>query len=187
MSNDIPRCYALPATPDLEHLRNEAKERLALLRATAPDAQLAEAQFQLARDYGFPSWRVLKDKVEGRGDELSAYVGFYQHNPALITNSYIHVTRNDDQLLVERANGGKLELTRQEDGRFTPPGLSVVYGFEKNEAGRAQVMTSDEADRHSRLMRIDAATAQQIDAANALERQEQRRPRSAITLAPEVF
>ena len=58
MSNDNLRSYALPANPDLEHLKNEAKERLALLRATAPDAQLAEAQFQLARDYGFPSWRV---------------------------------------------------------------------------------------------------------------------------------
>ena len=187
MSNDIPRSRALPANPDLEHLKNEAKERLALLRATAPDAQLAEAQFQLARDYGFPSWRALKEEVEGRGDELSANVGFYRHDPALMANFYLQVTRKDGKLLVENTIGAKFELARQEDGRFTSPGLSVVYGFEKDEAGRAQVMTSDEADRHSRLMRIDAAIAQQIDAANALAREEQRRPRTAIILAPEVL
>jgi hypothetical protein len=187
MSNDIPRSYALPANPDLEHLKNEAKERLALLRATAPGAQLAEAQFQLARDYGFPSWRALKDKVEGRDDDLSACAGFYQHDPALMKNFYVHVTRNDGQLLVGNIIGGNFELARQEDGRFTSPGLPEVYSFEKDEVGRAGVMIVDAAGRQSRLMRIDAATVLRIDAANAMAREEQRRPRTAITLAPEVL
>ena len=49
------------------------------------------------------------------------------------------------------------------------------------------VMIGDEADRHLRLTRIDAATAQQIDTANSLAREEQRRPRNGITLAPEAL
>jgi hypothetical protein len=57
---------ALPARPHLEHLKNEAKQRLDALRATHPAAKLAEAQFQLARDYGFSSWRELKAEVERR-------------------------------------------------------------------------------------------------------------------------
>src|SRR4051812_36471663 len=55
---------ALPARPNLEHLKNEAKQRLDDLRRARPAAKLAEAQFQLARDYGFASWRELKAQVE---------------------------------------------------------------------------------------------------------------------------
>src|SRR5262245_36509974 len=51
---------ALPAQPNLEHLKNEAKQRLKALRAQAPQAQLTEAQLAVARDYGFASWRALK-------------------------------------------------------------------------------------------------------------------------------
>src|SRR5438309_12037572 len=43
----------LPPKPSLEHLKNEAKQRLDQLRARAPTAKLAEAQHQLAREYGF--------------------------------------------------------------------------------------------------------------------------------------
>ena len=39
----------LPPKPSLEHLKNEAKQRLDQLRARAPTAKLAEAQHQLAR------------------------------------------------------------------------------------------------------------------------------------------
>jgi hypothetical protein len=187
MSNDIPRSRALPANPDLEHLKNEAKERLALLRATSPDAQLAEAQFQLARDYGFPSWRALKDKVEGRGGELSAYVGFYRHDPAVIANSYYSVIQSDADLLVKHISGVKYELIPQADGCFIVPGLSLTHGFERDAAGHVRAMTIDDAGRHESLMRIDAATVRQIDAANAQARVEQRRPRTAIALTPDIL
>jgi uncharacterized glyoxalase superfamily protein PhnB len=49
----------LPARPSLEHLRKVAKERLAALRAADPSARLADAQFALAREYGFESWPKL--------------------------------------------------------------------------------------------------------------------------------
>ena len=54
----------LPARPNLEFLKNEAKDRLADLRRADPAAQLADAQHALAKDYGFESWPKLKEHVE---------------------------------------------------------------------------------------------------------------------------
>jgi ankyrin repeat protein len=50
--------------PSLEHLKNEAKQRLKALRNQDPQAKLASAQLALARDYGFASWRQLKTHVD---------------------------------------------------------------------------------------------------------------------------
>ena len=54
----------LPDTPNLEWLRKQARRRLEELRLTKPDARLADAQFHLARDYGFSSWRALKAHID---------------------------------------------------------------------------------------------------------------------------
>ncbi len=54
----------LPDSPSLEWLRKAAKRRLAELRRSDPAAQLAQAQFALAEDYGFPSWRALKQHID---------------------------------------------------------------------------------------------------------------------------
>jgi hypothetical protein len=54
----------LPDKPDLDWLRKQAKRRLAGLRQSTPDAQLSDAQLQLARDYGFASWRALKAHID---------------------------------------------------------------------------------------------------------------------------
>ncbi len=54
----------LPARPNLEYLKNEAKDRLDDLRRTDPRAQLSDAQFALAKDYGFESWPKMKAHVE---------------------------------------------------------------------------------------------------------------------------
>ena len=54
----------LPSRPSLEQLRKQAKERLAALRVADPSAQLADAQFALAREYGFESWPKLVSHVE---------------------------------------------------------------------------------------------------------------------------
>jgi predicted enzyme related to lactoylglutathione lyase len=53
----------LPARPSLEQLRKRAKERLVIMRATQPSAKLADAQFLLAREYGFDSWPKLVDHL----------------------------------------------------------------------------------------------------------------------------
>ena len=54
----------LPDTPDLDWLRKQAKRRLQELRHTTPTAKLSEAQFALAKDYGFPSWRAMKSHID---------------------------------------------------------------------------------------------------------------------------
>ncbi len=54
----------LPETPNLEWLRKSAKHHLEELRKSNPDAQLADAQFDVAKQYGFPSWRALKSHVD---------------------------------------------------------------------------------------------------------------------------
>ncbi|MFT3786837.1 MAG: hypothetical protein QM770_11835 [Tepidisphaeraceae bacterium] len=55
---------ALPPRPHLGWLKNAAKERLASLRASRPDAKLADAQLDVARRYGFASWRALKARID---------------------------------------------------------------------------------------------------------------------------
>ena len=50
----------LPDHPDLRHLKNQAKDLLRAGQATS----LANAQFQVARQYGFASWPKLKAYVE---------------------------------------------------------------------------------------------------------------------------
>jgi ankyrin repeat protein len=54
----------LPDNPNLDWLRKQAKRRLEELREINPAAQLAHAQFELARQYGFTSWRGLKAHVD---------------------------------------------------------------------------------------------------------------------------
>ena len=56
----------LPPTPHIEHLRKEAKQRFALLKLKASGTRLADAQYWLARDYGFSNWRALKEEVMRR-------------------------------------------------------------------------------------------------------------------------
>ncbi len=68
MSDQTPRSapapLPLPDKPDLDWLRKQAKRRLAELREANTDAQLADAQFELAKQYGFSSWRALKTHVD---------------------------------------------------------------------------------------------------------------------------
>ena len=56
----------LPAKPNLEHLKEQAKDLLRKLRQTEAGAStiLADAQHTLAREYGFASWPKLKAHVE---------------------------------------------------------------------------------------------------------------------------
>src|SRR5262245_57940618 len=55
---------SLPDAANLDWLRKQAKRRLKELRETRPDAQLADAQFEIAKQYGFASWRALKAHVD---------------------------------------------------------------------------------------------------------------------------
>lgn len=55
----------LPQRASLEHLKKLAKYRLRELQRTDPAAKLAVAQLEVAREYGFASWRSLRARVEG--------------------------------------------------------------------------------------------------------------------------
>src|ERR1041384_2662658 len=72
MSGSSPR---LPARPSLEQLHKQAKERLEAMRGVDAGATLADAQYALAREYGFESWPRLVHHVDavrsaGRLDEF---------------------------------------------------------------------------------------------------------------------
>jgi hypothetical protein len=59
MSEQRPPASHLPPKPNLRHLKDQARDRLA--NGDAPS--LAMALFQVARHYGFPSWPKLRDHV----------------------------------------------------------------------------------------------------------------------------
>jgi hypothetical protein len=61
--------HLLPERANLEHLRNEAKQRLKAMRIDNPGATLASAQLATARLYGFTSWRRLVAYVKAQRDE----------------------------------------------------------------------------------------------------------------------
>ena len=59
-----PASLSLPDAANLDWLRKQAKHRLQEMRRSRPEAKLADAQFALAREYGFTSWRALKAHVD---------------------------------------------------------------------------------------------------------------------------
>jgi len=146
---------SLPDRPNLEHLRNEAKAKLKFLRVIDPSAQLAAAQRDVARGYGFQSWRRLRaevamlsrvrasetaqekierlaidqarprEKVAIDPDALDRYVGFYELNAKTI----ITVQREGDELIAR--------LTGQMFWSLVPEGQDKF--FYKNSNIRAQL------------------------------------------------
>src|SRR5262245_49123745 len=56
----------LPDRASLEYLKKLAKERLRELRRRDPHTKLATALLDVARKYGFSSWRALKAELEQR-------------------------------------------------------------------------------------------------------------------------
>lgn len=65
----------LPEKPNIEWLRGQAKRLLEEIRKSNPDAKLADAQFHVARLYGFASWRAMKAQVDAlaaNGDLIDA-------------------------------------------------------------------------------------------------------------------
>ena len=61
----------LPEHPSLEQLKKVAKNRLWELRRKDPSAKLTTAQLEVAREYGFPSWRALKAQLVDRRTKRS--------------------------------------------------------------------------------------------------------------------
>ena len=64
MAELTPEPASLPDAPNLDWLRKQAKRRLEELKRADTCARLADAQFDLAKQYGFSSWRALKAHVD---------------------------------------------------------------------------------------------------------------------------
>jgi ankyrin repeat protein len=64
MSTDPQETRALPARPNLRHLKDQAKDLL----TSGVASSITDAQFRIARLYGFPSWPKLKAHVESLGE-----------------------------------------------------------------------------------------------------------------------
>jgi hypothetical protein len=57
---------SLPQSINLQHLKDQAKA----LRKAGRAKSTAEAQFQIAREYGFPNWSKLKSHFESGSPAL---------------------------------------------------------------------------------------------------------------------
>jgi ATP-dependent Clp protease adaptor protein ClpS len=133
---------ALPAHPNLEHLKNEAKERLRAIRAADPDAKLAAAQLLVARDYGFASWRQLKTHVD-----LAGQFGVLILNDDVTPMEFVvRVLQDVFDIPRERAPGIMLGAHRR--GKA----LCGVYG--RTEAERLAVQGAERASAHGHPFRL---------------------------------
>src|SRR5262245_52015354 len=98
----------LPARPALDWYKKAATKRLAELRASDPNAKLADAQLAIAREHGFPSWRRLKDRI----DELVV------HLPALF-----RAIHDDDRGTLTKLLDDQPELAQAADAE----GLTALH------------------------------------------------------------
>jgi hypothetical protein len=111
---------ALPPNPDLDQLRNQAKELLKASRArdlpsllrieqVLPDraatARLADAQLVIAREYGFASWPKLKRHVEA----IAAWPAVVLEQPTIRapreTPYRLRIAQLADRILASAADG----------------------------------------------------------------------------------
>ena len=133
---------SLPARPSLEQLRKLAKDRL----ASMPDAKLADAQFALARDYGFDSWPKLGRHVEAlQSPEIAQHdrmahdmVAAYRHRDeaaAARLNDLFHSAITIDEIqhfiqhrLTSRAGGN--DMLAAFDVRAARLLVAGLFGFE---------------------------------------------------------
>jgi hypothetical protein len=180
----------LPEQPSLEHLKKQARRRLRELRAASPAAKLADAQLEIARGYGFPSWRALKAFVEATGeraDGRKAWLGSYRTDPRLTSNGVVTISEAAGRLFLDAAAGARFELREAEPGRLVIAGIDGFYGFEGDEAGPARTLVQHTPGGDLRLERIPEAEARAIRAAREQAQADQARPRTLAQVTPEVL
>ena len=119
MSDETPSAsgaLSLPDHPNLDWLRKQAKRRLDELRVANPSAKLSDAHLDLARQYGFASWRALKAHIDGltmdgrlfeaaRSGEMATLVELLDANPAKL---YVRDKPYEWTLLHAAAHNGRL-------------------------------------------------------------------------------
>lgn len=86
----------LPERPNLRHLRDQAKD----LVRTGAAPTLAAAQFQIAQQYGFPSWPKLKQHVESLEQAGELRQAIRRHDLARI-DALLTANTNLRQVLID--------------------------------------------------------------------------------------
>ena len=186
---------ALPPHPSLEHLRNEAKQRHKLTQQTSPSAKLSQAQFILAREYGFASWRELKAQVEKTaeaaesqaGRRLDRYIGFYLVTTDHVANAVLAITRQGQTLFVQVTGSPRFELAEEAEGVFIFPGLTLRYTFQPDEGGSSSAVLVKNEYGDYLMPRIDASQVSAVEMAFAAALNEQKQPRAEVKVAPGVL
>ena len=131
MSIDHPEASRpLPNRPNLRHLKDQARDLLKTGAATS----ITDAQFKIARLYGFASWPKLKAYVNGitvrelakvvRAGHLGAVRMMLKARPELITNAIEEFLRYDSSVQLT----GRVALEDIDDlgGKKIPKGDSVL-------------------------------------------------------------
>ena len=127
----------LPARPDLDQLRHQAKDLLhaaqrgdpgaiSRIRAVSDRLILSSAQLAIAREYGFASWAKLKLEVERRdilnGRDLSRLTRLLAEHPELATEKMEHWRDHPNSagplgyMAMLRFDHGRLGLPRELPG-----------------------------------------------------------------------
>lgn len=88
---------SLPLRANLEWLKKVAKEHLKQLRLQNPNAQLSDAQFDVALEYGFSSWRELKGQV----DQIAAATEQFNKLQTALASAPVETIHPDDPDLVQ--------------------------------------------------------------------------------------
>ena len=164
-SPSLPR--ALPERPDLRHLKDQAKE---LLRAGGAPT-LAEAQFAIARQYGFASWPRLKEHVESLHE-----MGLLKH--AIDTNDLGAVrtlmTRNPELHRAPMGYGKNGPLTWVADCRvpWEAPGpvrlamaqWMIDHGSDVHQGGDGPLMRAALVDHRIPMMELLVSNGADVNA-----------------------
>ncbi len=131
----------LPERPSLDHLKKLAKHRLRELQTTNPEAKLAVAQLELAREYGFSSWRSLRARIEGH--RRSAIV-----NPAMRFLAVADVARS--LTFYRDVLGFQVKIDEQGAEAFLGP-VRIRLGREGHSPAILFLQTGDVEAMHSEL------------------------------------
>jgi ankyrin repeat protein len=143
------RTRTLPARPSLEHLKNEAKQRLKSLRRQNPQARLAAVQLALAREYGFASWRQLKTHVD-------------RSDPAQL----------DRKRVFDAAHAGDVETVRRAFAAGFDPGTTDADGRTIHQIAKAdrheaiEILARDVQGGATRPAQVEQELGAILDAAN---------------------
>ena len=115
----------MPDNPNLDHLRQQAKDLLVGLRDSDPNSSLADAQASLAEQYGFRTWTDLKaeaDRRRGQADiadpalarEIASRFGL-----GAVTGPMRSVSRPDES--------GRRWLLQTDRGHWAPRTVDDVF------------------------------------------------------------